>query len=270
MSRLLNFGCGDVFHPEWVNLDAVPASRDLVAHDLRRRFPFPDASFDAVYGSHVLEHLKPSAAERLLHDCRRILRPGGIVRLAVPDLETIARLYLQNLEGALAGDLRAQQRYDWMMLELYDQAVRTCSGGRMGAWLRGAPSDAQAEFIAHRIGAHASSPATGVARSMGLRQAFTALRRRAAGLAAFLFLGTEGRASLREGLFRRSGEVHQWMYDRFSMQRALQQAGFVDPGVRAADESAIPGFARYGLESVDGRPRKPDSLYVEARKPGGD
>jgi hypothetical protein len=58
------------------------------------------------------------------------------------------------------------------------------------------------------------------------------------------------------------------MYDRFSLQRALQQAGFVDARVCAADESAIPGFAAFGLETAGGRPRKPDSLYVEARKPG--
>jgi hypothetical protein len=87
-------------------------------------------------------------------------------------------------------------------------------------------------------------------------------------LGALLFLGREGREALREGLFRRSGEVHQWMYDRFSLQRALQQAGFVDARVCAADESAIPGFAAFGLETAGGRPRKPDSLYVEARKPG--
>jgi hypothetical protein len=100
-----------------------------------------------------------------------------------------------------------------------------------------------------------------------LLRAVAVLRRRAAGLGAWLFLGTEGREALREGLFRRSGEVHQWMYDGFSVRRALRQAGFADARVCAADESAIPGFAGYGLETLDGRPRKPDSLYVEARRP---
>ena len=267
MSRLLNFGCGAVFHPEWVNLDAAPATPQVMAHDLRRPFPYPEGSFDGVYGSHVLEHLDLPAAAALLRECQRILKPAGVIRLVVPDLEAIVRLYLQYLERALAGDRQAEERYDWMMLELYDQAVRTSSGGRMGACLGGALSREQAEFIAHRIGAEASLPA-GAPRRIGLRRAFGALRRRAAGLGALLFLGAEGSAALREGLFRRSGEVHQWMYDRFSMQRALQQAGFVDARVCGADQSGIPGFAGYGLETVDGRPRKPDSLYVEARKPG--
>jgi hypothetical protein len=57
------------------------------------------------------------------------------------------------------------------------------------------------------------------------------------------------------------------MYDRFSLRRALERAGFFEVRICAADESAIPGFARYGLETTDGRARKPDSLYMEGRKP---
>ena len=73
--------------------------------------------------------------------------------------------------------------------------------------------------------------------------------------------------ALREGLFRRSGEVHQWMYDRFSLRRAIERAEFVGFRVCNADASAIRGFAGYNLETRDGRERKPDSLYVEAMKP---
>jgi predicted SAM-dependent methyltransferase len=266
MSRLLNFGCGSVFHREWVNLDAVPAAEDVIAHDVRSPFPFPDASFDAVYGSHVLEHLEPSAGARLLLECRRVLRPSGVIRVAVPDLEVIVRLYLRYLEGALTGDTLAEQRYDWMMLELYDQTVRTDSGGKMGQCLGNTRDEEQAKFVESRVGRQAATQAPSSRRRSILRHAVAAVRRRGAGLAVSLFLGAEGRAALREGLFRRSGEVHQWMYDRFSMTRALHQAGFAGARVCAADESAIPGFASYALETIHGRARKPDSLYVEATK----
>jgi hypothetical protein len=57
------------------------------------------------------------------------------------------------------------------------------------------------------------------------------------------------------------------MYDRYSLAQLLARAGFAGASRRAADESDIPEFARYGLETAAGRPRKPDSLYVEARKP---
>jgi hypothetical protein len=72
---------------------------------------------------------------------------------------------------------------------------------------------------------------------------------------------------LREGLFRNGGEIHQWMYDRFSMERALERAGFLAIRTCRAGESGIEGFSSYALELVDGRDRKPDSLYIEGRKP---
>ncbi len=273
--RLLNFGCGSALHPEWINLDSSAAAPDVVAHDLRHALPFPSDSFDAAYGSHVLEHLEPDAASRLLRECNRILRPGGILRIVVPDLETIARLYLESLERAATGDVEAAFRYDWMMLELYDQVVRTKSGGNMATYLRRALGDNQARFVVSRIGDEATggNPSRDQQRSSvsrmvrTFRSAVSAARRVVAGACAVVVLGPEGGAALREGLFRRRGEVHQWMYDRFSLKRALEGAGFVEFRVRKAEESAIAGFARYGLETRDGQERKPDSLYVEAIKP---
>lgn len=265
MSRLLNFGCGDVFHAEWVNLDALPADPRVLRHDVRRGLPFSDASFDAVYGSHVLEHLTPCDAERLVADCFRVLAPGGIARLVVPDLETIARLYLQSLEAALAGDEEARWRYDWMLLELYDQTVRTTPRGRMGETLSATLDEWQRRFIVERIGEEAQARPPARRRNL-LRRAFRAARREAASLCAFALLGEEGRQALRDGLLRRSGVVHQWMYDRFSLKRALEAAGFVSVRVCAADDSSIPDFPRYGLETSQGLTRKPDSLYMEGRK----
>lgn len=266
--HLLNIGCGSVVHPEWINLDSAPIVKGVIAHDLRRGLPFSDESFDAVYGSHVLEHLTPSAGRRLLRECLRVLRSEGIVRLVVPDLESIVRLYLQSLEGSLAGDVQAQQRYDWMMLELYDQTVRTAPGGEMGAYLREPKDRLQGRFVADRVGEEglAYTP-TGNTRPARTGKALLALRRLAASIGVFFFLGREGCEALREGLFRRGGEPHKWMYDRFSMRRALEQVGFAEVRVCSADDSEIPDFARFGLETRDGRPRKPDSLYVEARKP---
>lgn len=273
--RLLNFGCGGAFHPDWTNLDASPVSPAVVAHDVTRRFPFADGTFDAVYGSHVLEHLDPAVAERVLGDCFRILKPGGILRIAVPDLESIARLYISSLEGALNGDRESETHYDWLMLELYDQSVRKVSGGRMAAYMaeqEGRPSSA---FVAKRIGCEgaravanqvAGFPIT--ARVLRrLRSMADSIRRTAAIASASVFLGPKGAAAMREGLFRSGGEVHQWMYDRFSLPRMLEQVGFASIQKRLAGESDIPGFAGYELEIVRGRERKPDSLYVEGRKP---
>jgi len=275
--RLLNFGCGSTWHPKWVNLDALAVDPDVIVHDLRDRMPFLDDTFDAAYGSHVLEHLDPAAGMRLLRECHRILRPRGILRIVVPDLEGIARLYLDSLEKAANGDIDAVFRHDWAMIELYDQAVRTASGGMMAARLRGGLDDRQARFVEGRIGAEAMNPGGSASAGQGvssrgwsglLRAAERALRRHAARVCTWVFLGRDGAAALNEGLFRRSGEVHQWMYDRFSLKRALEQAGFTRVRICAAEKSGIPGFADYGLDLRNGKARKPDSIYVEGLKPG--
>ena len=274
--KFLNFGCGAAFHPRWVNLDTTPVSPQVIGHDLRRDFPFDQDTFDAAYGSHVLEHLDRREAARLVGACYRVIKPGGLIRLAVPDLETIARLYLASLDDALAGDAESEKRYDWIMLELYDQVVRTRSGGEMAAYLKRKLDERQSSFVSSRIGLEGADAAKVSAREFSavrrfLRrgcQAAGHLRRIAAGALAFLAMGSEGYAALREGEFRRGGEIHQWMYDRFSMGRLLRDAGFEGVRICRAGESGISDFAEYGLEVVGGRERKPDSLYIEARKRG--
>jgi predicted SAM-dependent methyltransferase len=274
--RLLNFGCGKAFHPDWVNLDSSDSIPGVIKHDLRRGLPFPDASFDAAYGSHVLEHLELEAAERLLRECLRVLKPDGIARIVVPDLEAIARQYLESLAAAIAREEHAEFRYDWSILEMYDQSVRTVTGGRMASCLRGKLGEDEERFVEGRIGreamqqaAPALSPRSISSRSVlrRLRSAVLETRTRAAAACARLFLGAEGAAALREGLFRRGGEVHQHMYDHYSLQRAMTRAGFVRLRRCSEGESEIPEFARFGLEVRDGRARKPDSLYLEGRKP---
>jgi SAM-dependent methyltransferase len=72
--------------------------------DVSRPFRFGDGTFEAVYASHLLEHLDRDVAERCLHEVYRVLRPGGIVRIAVPDLdEVVAHYDPSDPDGFLAG-----------------------------------------------------------------------------------------------------------------------------------------------------------------------
>jgi len=68
------------------------------------------------------------------------------------------------------------------------------------------------------------------------------------------------------GKFRLSGEIHQWMYDRYSLSKLLEETKFRDIQIKTAFESAIPNWNDFELESKNGVIFKPDSLFVEARK----
>jgi SAM-dependent methyltransferase len=78
--------------------------RSLRYLDVARRFRFEDDSFEAVYASHLLEHLDPGVAEACLKEVHRVLRPGGILRVAVPDLDAVVAQYdPTDPDGFLAG-----------------------------------------------------------------------------------------------------------------------------------------------------------------------
>jgi predicted SAM-dependent methyltransferase len=87
----LHLACGNVHKEGWINVDieATPAT-DLV-FDLVDGLPFPDASCELVYHEHFLEHLAPDQGVRFLGECRRVLQPGGWMRIAMPDLDDIIR-----------------------------------------------------------------------------------------------------------------------------------------------------------------------------------
>jgi len=68
-------------------------------HDLTKPLPFKENSVSVIYGAHVLEHLYLADAQRLLGECKRVLRPGGVIRLVVPDLRSMVASYLKNKNG---------------------------------------------------------------------------------------------------------------------------------------------------------------------------
>lgn len=69
------------------------AFRSLRYLDVSRRFRFDTDTFDCVYASHLLEHLHPDVAENCLRESHRVMRPGAVLRLAVPDLDQMVTDY---------------------------------------------------------------------------------------------------------------------------------------------------------------------------------
>jgi SAM-dependent methyltransferase len=96
---------------------------NVVGHDLSKGIPADDGSVDAVYHSHLLEHLDRPVAERFMLEVRRVLAPGGIHRIVVPDLERLCRQLLDHL-GVCADDIGERARHDEHVAALLEQAVR--------------------------------------------------------------------------------------------------------------------------------------------------
>ncbi len=123
----VNLGCGLAVSPGWINVDAslnalfggapeailgvlyrasganryyshdeycgLLKSHSFIFHDLARSLPFHDSSVDVFYSSHFFEHLFPNDASRLLRETYAALKPGGVIRIAVPDLAYAVTLY---------------------------------------------------------------------------------------------------------------------------------------------------------------------------------
>lgn len=280
--KYLNLGCGTRFHKEWLNIDFTSKSEHIIAHNLLAGIPFEDNSMDVIYHSHVLEHFSKEDGEKFISECYRVLKPNGIIRIAVPDLERIVGEYQKNLKLALSGDQEAAANYDWIMIEMYDQAVRQKSGGLMADYIfrQHIPNEA---YVYERIGEEGrllrklyldslnqkSKPTEiQIDKRSFARKILSALKQK---LKRYLFKNEiaffeQERKYAELGRFRLGGEVHQWMYDRFSLGRLLKKQGFLDIEIKTAFDSAIPNWNSFELESKNGIVYKPDSLFVEAKK----
>ncbi len=274
--KLLNIGCGSTFHSDWINIDIASSSPEVREYDIRKNLPYPDNEFDVCYSSHVLEHLTQIEAKNLLLESYRILKPNGIIRVVVPDLESIVKDYLKALEKADSGIKEAKADYDWMMLELYDQTVRSFRGGEMKNFLLN-PNIINKDFIKYRIGYEAqkfwqsqeSKETKSIWQKIFSKKPIWFIRQLRIMLAKILVVivaGNQNKNAFQEATFRNSGEIHRWMYDRFSLRRLLESVGFQEVKICNAMESQIPHFNEYNLDSIKGKVRKPDSLFIEAKK----
>jgi predicted SAM-dependent methyltransferase len=246
--KMLNLGCGNRYHKDWINFDFKSNSENVIEFNLYNELPFDSESIDVIYSSHVLEHFPKCEAPNFLKRCYRVLKKNGIIRLVVPDLETIIKNYLYFLEKAKKGDKDAKEKYNWTLIELFDQMVRNYSGGEMLKWWMKNPIP-QEEFIIQRVGSEVKNAIQHIKTNPPKLQ------------------DCIQKDPLKIGQFRLSGEVHQWMYDEFSLSELLKECGFKNIKKVQANESSIPNFNKYLLDiEKDGSIRKPDSLFIEAIK----
>ena len=90
----IHIGCGEIVLPNYINIDARPLSHVHFISKNISRLPFlKNNSAQVIYACHVIEHLPTAVVPKALAEYFRILKPGGILRLSVPDLDRLMEIY---------------------------------------------------------------------------------------------------------------------------------------------------------------------------------
>jgi SAM-dependent methyltransferase len=279
--RLLNLGCGSLYCsvPCWTNVDFVARGEGVMKHDLLLGVPFDAETFDAVYHSNVLEHFTEEQGVFLMKECFRVLKPGGMIRVVVPDLENICQAFLDALSRLSSSDETCLVQYKWLKMELFDQITRTRPGGEMEGFLRGC-SERDLEYVIERVGRDARLLAGGDGNDgkpelhadyrcspwwwkLKIKKLHGAIRARLINAV----LRPDEKMALKAGLFRMSGEIHQCMYDRYSLKKLMQNSGLRNCCERSPSQSSIPNWASYHLDiDVHAQINAPTALFMEGMK----
>jgi SAM-dependent methyltransferase len=95
-ARHLHLGCGPKYLPGFVNIDGNLFNKLDLWLDVRNGLPFASNSADSIYSTHMFEHFYPDELQLLLRECLRVLKPGGGIRLIVPNLASAIFAYSRN------------------------------------------------------------------------------------------------------------------------------------------------------------------------------
>lgn len=126
----LHLGCGMRNIPGFVHVDIIDAPHIDNRCSVDNLCDYADSSVDLIYASHVLEHFGRYEVDAVLRGWYRVLKPGGILRVAVPDFAAVVELYEQEglqegfsgLVGLVCGGQRNQ--YDFHKI-IFDEAFLT-------------------------------------------------------------------------------------------------------------------------------------------------
>jgi len=96
--KYLNVGCGPYPKPTCINLDYGWHPEIDICWDITKGLPLDDHSVTGIFTEHVLEHISFSSCDYVLGEFRRILKPGGVLRIVVPDGELYLSRYTELMQ----------------------------------------------------------------------------------------------------------------------------------------------------------------------------
>ena len=92
----LHLGCGNRYIPGFYHIDGIESENVNLVSKLEDLGQIKTESVELIYASHVLEHFGRLEVPNVLVEWMRVLKPGGVMRLAVPDFDAVCRVYLES------------------------------------------------------------------------------------------------------------------------------------------------------------------------------
>lgn len=140
----IHLGCGVKYFEGWYHVDALDYPHVNHIGQVEELGFIPDGSTQLIYACHVLEHFGRRTYKSALAEWYRVLKPGGILRLAVPNFEAAAQLYLsgtlprgiEDVRGLVSGGQRDQYDFHGMIFDAASLAtdLREIGFGRIQPW----------------------------------------------------------------------------------------------------------------------------------------
>jgi ubiquinone/menaquinone biosynthesis C-methylase UbiE len=266
--RFLNLACGDIFVTSalWENCDFAPKSKEVKQVNLLDGLPYSDCTFDLAYCSHYIEHIPKNEVLNFLQECNRVLKPGALIRLVLPNFENIAREYIKNIdEGNLV-------YAEFNIVEMVDQCTRRESGGELTKWYSKTSTDNNlSSYIKSRTGyeinLNRNKPESFLVKFKNLSLIKIKFKSQLV-FSQFMTSILPRWFQLNHVSKTATGEKHLWVYDFNSISNILKQAGFSSIIEKDSHNSLNSLFPVFPLDvNADNETRKgAESMYIEAIK----
>jgi len=108
----LHLGCGNKYIPGFIHIDAIKYNHVDYICNVDNLSIFTDETVDLIYNCHVLEHFHRNKTLKVLIEWYRVLKKGGVLRVAVPDFEKLSDLYHKTKDLSLViGPIMGRQSY---------------------------------------------------------------------------------------------------------------------------------------------------------------